>query len=198
MSFVTVMEIALEFHVSQKLVIKVLTENSLFDSNTMRPTEYSIANKLSKIKRSKNRVTGQSVEYYLWNSTHIENIFPEFALIEKSSNCQTSEDAYHAICDAFADLRIILDIELNIQKKGISEAAQAAAIQGYFSDPHFFNGRRLIFGFLSSEEVESAKEIILPLAIELCTAAKKIDPEKAVATMRSVEIVLQWLAEKAR
>ncbi len=197
MSFVTTMEIALEFHVSHQMVIKVLVDHHLYDCMTKRPTKLAIENKLAKIKMGWSNVKGEIVEYPLWNSTHIENIFPIHAAIEKSTQCQTSEDAFNVICDVFSDFRIMLKIELNVPMKGISEAAQTAAIQGFFSDPHFFNGIRLIFRFLSLEEVESAKEIILPLAIELYTAAKGVNAARAKSNLRAIKIVLQWLKKMA-
>jgi hypothetical protein len=198
MSFLTAMEIKMEFYVSLPMVIKVLVENNLYDNKTKRPTEYAITNKLAKIKRSRSDAKGKIVEYFFWELKHIKNIFPVFTLIEKSKQCQTSVDAYNRICDAFADFRIMLEIELNVPMKGISEAAQAAAIECYFSDPHFFNGLRLLHRFLSPEEAESAKEIILPLANELCEAAKGVNAARAKSNLRAIKIVMQWLTKMAK
>lgn len=198
MSFISATKIGKEIGMSYQKVNNVLGEYGFYDKKTRQPTKHAIESGLAKIKSTVSRFSGEYVEYTAWDFSRLAKILPQSTKHEKAIKCRSSMDAHDRICEAFSDFGAMLEIEPRIQKQGISAEAHYAVVQAYFCDPDYLKGTMLFHRFFRSEEAEAVKAITLRLAHELFVAANKIDAKRAQSNLRTTEIVLQWLCDKAK
>jgi hypothetical protein len=197
MSFKSATELGKEFGLSYQKVNKVLAEENLYDKTTRRPTEYAFENGLAEMKTTVSRFTGKTVEYIAWDFRKLEVMFSKIPKQEKVVRCRSSLDAFNKICDAFADFGNMMNIDPDKQKKGIGKEAHYAVVQAYFGDPSYLRGPLLHGRHFHPQEAERVKYITLTLANELFIEAKKVNAARAQSNLRTIEVVMQWLCDKA-
>lgn len=197
MNFMSATQMGKEVALSYQKIFKILTEEGLYEKEEKRPTQRAFDENMAEMRTTESRFTGKTVEYIAWDFDVVVKYLPRPTLEEMVLfNCRRSMNAHELICGAFSDFGDMLDISNEPHKK-VSQRAVDAVVQSYFGDPAHLGRTLLYHRFMRAEEVEVAKNVTLPLAQELFKAAKKVDAVRAKNCLQTIEVVFDWLSDKA-